>query len=476
MPQMLARLRTAIRPSQADLSVLTAPRASRSSDQPVGTEALAELGRFLEEVAAGRYGAEPPEGEARGMCLALAKALAKAAALSAEEVVETAITANELAILGARLVGPARQTSESAQAMAAAAQEMTATIAAIEHSAGTAADAAQAADSAMQVGLKRTDAAFETIVGLGRRVQGAAEEVRRLGETSQEIGGIVASIDRIAAQTRLLALNATIEAARAGEAGKGVAVVAKEVNALAQQTARATDDIRRRISELVQRVQGVVATMATAETEAQRAGAEMDVFAADIRSAGQALDRAVAAIREIARSVSEQTIATNEIAANVACVADLAKATEAAVETMASSFDRLDASLGRQLGRVAAAEFPTKTVILAKADHVMWKRRLVAMAAGRLKLKPEELADHQSCRLGKWFYGAAGQAYRCEPGFAEIEPPHIAVHEHGRKAAALFRDGDVEGALREIAEVENASVAVLEGLDRIRQAIEAASV
>jgi methyl-accepting chemotaxis protein len=95
-----------------------------------------------------------------------------------------------------------------------------------------------------------SNTAGEAAAVVGQAVTAAAatrETVSRLGTSSTEIGDVLALITSIAEQTNLLALNATIEAARAGDAGKGFAVVASEVKELAQETARATDDIAARV-------------------------------------------------------------------------------------------------------------------------------------------------------------------------------------------------------------------------------------
>ncbi|MBL4666502.1 MAG: hypothetical protein JKY04_03930 [Sneathiella sp.] len=92
-------------------------------------------------------------------------------------------------------------------------------------------------------------------------VDNATQSVSALNEASKQIAGMVQSIEDIASQTNLLALNATIEAARAGDAGKGFAVVAGEVKNLSKQTAKATDDIRKRINHLTDEIAAIVKSM-----------------------------------------------------------------------------------------------------------------------------------------------------------------------------------------------------------------------
>jgi methyl-accepting chemotaxis protein len=115
---------------------------------------------------------------------------------------------------------------ERAGAIAAESEEMRASIAEISRNAHQA--AATAADAT-------------------RAAKAANDTVAKLAESGSAVGGVIQMIDRIAAQTRLLALNATIEAARVGEAGRGFAVVAGEVKQLAQETAGATAEVKRRI-------------------------------------------------------------------------------------------------------------------------------------------------------------------------------------------------------------------------------------
>lgn len=170
----------------------------------------------------------------------------------------------------------AEQVTKNLDTVATATEEMTDSIKEITKNA---ADAARVANSAV------------------KSIESTNSTVTKLGKSSQEIGQIIKVITTIAQQTNLLSLNATIEAARAGEAGKGFAVVANEVKELARETARATEDITKKIVEIQTDTKGAV--MAIGEI-------------------GDIVNQINDISNAIAGAVEEQTATTNEIAHNVA--------------------------------------------------------------------------------------------------------------------------------------------------------------
>ena len=142
--------------------------------------------------------------------------------------------------------------------------------------------------------------------------------ISKLGESSIEIGKVIKVITSIAEQTNLLALNATIEAARAGEAGKGFAVVANEVKELAKETARATEDIGKKIDA----IQGDTLAAVQAIEEVGRIIAQVNDIATIIASA---VEEQTSTTNEISRNVTEAVQGTANIAHNIAGVADAAR-------------------------------------------------------------------------------------------------------------------------------------------------------
>jgi len=316
-------------------------------------------------------------------------------------------------------------------------------------------------------GMSTADSASAAMGRVGTTANLASEKITALSEASEAIGTIVSAIDAIAKQTNLLALNATIEAARAGEAGKGFAVVATEVKSLSQQTSGATVEIRTRIEQLRVDIQTIVEAM----SDCTKAAVESRDVVASLGGAMAGVSKQVSSVTsgmaEIAGILNQQTDASREIAQGISSIAAMTKQSVEQVVTISDQLDIVHALVGDELQNVSNFSFKNKVPRLAKADHVIWKKRLADMAVGRVKLKANELADHHSCRLGKWYYGDASLDCRSHDAFALLEKPHALVHQHGKQAAKLFEAGDLPGALKEIQNVEAASKDVLELLDRL---------
>jgi methyl-accepting chemotaxis protein len=192
--------------------------------------------------------------------------------------------------------------------------------------------------------------------------------VGKLGESSLEIGEVVKVIASIAQQTNLLALNATIEAARAGEAGRGFAVVANEVKELAKETARATDEIGKKIEA----IQGDTKAAVTAIEEISAIISQINDISSTIACA---VDEQNATTNEIGRNVGEAATGASEIASNIAGVAKAAQDTtsgasntQKASRALAETASQLETLVGRfKLHQQVVAPTPDEIAILARA-------------------------------------------------------------------------------------------------------------
>ncbi|MDQ2079703.1 cache domain-containing protein [Xanthobacteraceae bacterium Astr-EGSB] len=263
------------RRSEAELA------ARRDAEEKAAAEAAAKE-RRSQRVLALRATLETNVGAMTGQ-------LAKAGTEMEETAQTMSDVADETSRLTTHLAGTTEQASANVHAVAAAAEELLASIGEIGGQVNESTQiAARAVDDA-----KKTDSV-----------------VQALAAGAQKIGEVVNLINAIAAQTNLLALNATIEAARAGEAGKGFAVVASEVKSLAAQTTKATDEIAGQITA----IQG---STAEAVGAIQGIGTTIGRMATIATGISTAMEEQRAAMQEIARNVHEAASGTEQIAGGV---------------------------------------------------------------------------------------------------------------------------------------------------------------
>jgi methyl-accepting chemotaxis protein len=233
-------------------------------------------------------------------------------------------SSQELQSTAESMAATAEETSRQSEAVAAASEQATSNVQTV------AAAAEEMAKSIEEIGRQVEQSANIA----GRAVDEANrtnDSVESLAEAAQKIGEVVELISNIASQTNLLALNATIEAARAGDAGKGFAVVASEVKSLANQTAKATEEIAAQITGMqeatggtVDSIKGISATIG-----------EISEIASTIASA---VEQQSTATQEISRNVQEAATGTQDVSANITSV------NEAAVETGKSAGGVLEAA------------------------------------------------------------------------------------------------------------------------------------
>ncbi len=236
-------------------------------------------------------------------------------------------SAAEFTAVATQVNGSAERSAARAHAVSSASEEISQNIATV------AAGAEEIGSSIGEIARSTSDAA--EVAGRAVRIsEETAAILNQLGESSDQIVSVVKIISSIAKQTNLLALNATIEAARAGDAGKGFAVVAGEVKELAQETARATDDISARVAAIQNDSTAAVAAIAGIGTVIEQINATQTAIAA-------AVEEQTATTTEMSRTVNEVAAGSQGISADVAEVAEAAAETTGAAANTAHAAGQL---------------------------------------------------------------------------------------------------------------------------------------
>lgn len=252
---------------------------------------------------------------------------------------------------------------------------------------------------------------LKRVTGIKERSRVSNEQVKSLLSVSNQIEGFVQVIQGISDQTGLLALNAAIEAARAGESGRGFAVVADEVRKLANDANSASNEI----ASLVEKIS------------------------------------------------SQVTIVSDDIEK----VDELSSGVVASAENVHNGVDKL-VDLSSRMTRVINISANDVFIETVKLDHVSWKNAVYESIVNNELESIINMADHTSCRLGKWYYEGDGrQKYSKYDGFANLDNPHALVHSSGVEAAKAIQNQDMPTALSCLNSMESASMDVAVKLDKI---------
>ena len=241
--------------------------------------------------------------------------------------VHVATASNQLHSTAEQIATAAEEVASQSATVATASEEMSATSNDISHNCTLASDIANRASEMAHSGANVVQETISGMQSIADKVRESSHTVAALGARSDQIGAIVGTIEEIADQTNLLALNAAIEAARAGEQGRGFAVVADEVRALAERTTRATREIGEMIKAIQKETGGAVASMELGVKEVEKG---MD----SSRRSGEALQQILEGINEvtmqvhqIATAAEEQTAVTGEISTNIHQITDVVQQT-----------------------------------------------------------------------------------------------------------------------------------------------------
>jgi len=350
-----------------------------------------------------------------------------------------------------------------------ASNQITQTVGGTAENAANANTAAQDVNEAVGKGSVIVQETIDSMAQLADTVGDASGKVEALGESSRKIGEITEVINEIAEQTNLLALNAAIEAARAGEHGRGFAVVADEVRSLAERTSKATGEIAERISTIQSETSAVTSTMQTGVERAEagknaalRSGESFDTIRDGI---GKVTDL----IGQIASAAEQQRVSTQEIADSIQVIADVSSGNTQHAYSAVDTIEQMNGVISEQLKNLDRFEIPHKAILVAKSDHMLWKKRLTEVLLGRLQIQPGEVSDHHSCRFGKWYYSEGQKKYGNRGEFQAIEAPHQEIHETAKKVVERHAQGDKKGAEELLAGLDEPTRAVLKNLDKLRE-------
>jgi methyl-accepting chemotaxis protein len=276
-----------------------------------------------------------------------------------EIILQVSDRANRVAAAAHRLYSTSVQMSTNTESVAVetasvagASEEMAATSTEIANNCIKVAESSKQASASAMTGSDVVERTIEVMNRIAGRVVDSARTVENLGACSTQIGQIISTIDDIADQTNLLALNAAIEAARAGEHGRGFAVVADEVRALAERTTGATKEISTMVTSIQKDTEEAVRSMEQGVTEVKSGTREAGLSGSALKEILEQVESVSMQVSQIASAADQQTATTRDITDNIQRVTRVVKDAALGLQESTAAASQL-ASLAEELQALA---------------------------------------------------------------------------------------------------------------------------
>ncbi len=386
--------------------------------------------------------------------------------------IKVAIAANQLHSSAEHISSGAEEVVAQSTTVATASEEMSATATDIARNCQLAADGAQLATQSAHNGVAVVDATIMVMRQIAEKVQASAKTVESLGVRSDQIGAIIGTIEDIADQTNLLALNAAIEAARAGEQGRGFAVVADEVRALAERTTRATREIGEMIKAIQNETKGAVEAMAQGVRQVETGSSEAAKSGEALSEIMEQINAVAMQVSQIATAAEEQTATTSEISSNMNQITEVVQATAHGAHESLLASSRMNSNAEELLAVINKFKINESTALVlnkAKSAHLVFIGKIKSHLDGSARIDGNALPNHQSCAFGKWYQTKGKENCGQLSIFREIDAPHARVHELGKQAIAAFNAGDRMKAEQHCSEMVADSKILLGILDQLER-------
>lgn len=376
---------------------------------------------------------------------------------------------NEVTLNLAMLTDSTRRASSSTESVAAAVEELVASIRQLSETSQSASQDASDTNSALEVGVRGVAQARSAIMTVSGAAERSSESLTSLQQAAGEINSVMTVIQSIADQTNLLALNATIEAARAGDAGRGFAVVASEVKQLANQTASATEDVAKRIRTLQQGIDRINQHFAETKSAIDIGESTLNSANNSIETAGRQMNSVAIRMSEVASILDQQDSSATEISGHVSGMAEMANVNASTLEDVAHMLQNGNDRLGKAAQQWFRNTSGRSLCEMAKIDHVLFKKRVVDTILGRGKWPSNEVPDNHGCRLGKWYDTIKNPELRKLDAFIRLNGPHERVHKAAKSALAAHEKGDAAVGLEAVRALDIASREVIDLLNKISE-------